>query len=120
MFARRVVTPERRCSALLRNTAVAGKCGGCSVDRDYQFKGLFFPHTYGFILSEDIDMQIRSSRAADTRCVTRGMYVYPPREYDNVMCIASYGIVRFHLLVAQCRADLASRMHDRLRMLFRD
>lgn len=89
--------------------------------RDYQFKELFFPHTYGFILSEDIDMQIHVSRAADTRvlhaactCI-RGA---SPREYDNVMCIASYGIVRFHLLVA--RADLASGMRDRLRILFRD
>lgn len=43
-------------------------------------------------------------------CYTRRVRVSvaSPREYDNVMCIASYGIVRFHLLVARRRVDLAS------------
>lgn len=53
---------------------MTGKFWGCFVDRDYQFKELFFPHTYGFILSKYIGMQIRLSRAPDTRVLHARMH----------------------------------------------
>lgn len=77
MFARRHVT-ERR-AALLRELLYARARTRWRVNarwllrrpRDYQFKELFFPHTYGFILLEDIDMQIHLSPARCTVDVAR-------------------------------------------------
>lgn len=75
------------------------KCRGCFVDRDYQFKELFFPHTYGFILLEDIDMQIRLSFIQDTYVLRTHKHIYHVAAgIRNNVCIASYGIVRFLVL----------------------
>lgn len=87
------------------------------IDRDYQFKDLFFPHTYGFILLKDIGMQIRLSRAHQIHVCYMRVSIALPREYDDVTRAASYDRVRFYPLDARRRVYLTLETHYQLRTL---